>query len=141
MNDIKSQLAKSVAVFRTCRLNNIESKFVYSSDFSVMMTIYNARKKISAVEISKELGFSKVYASKVIKHLLATDMITKSQNEKDKRQYFLYLTEKGKNTCKEHINKFTETTNYLCDLLGEEKTLEFIKFLEDGTRVLTEYKK
>ncbi len=141
MNDIKSQLAKSVAVFRTCRLNNIESKFVYSSDFSVMMTIYNAQGQISAVEISKELGFSKVYASKVIKHLISTDMITKAQNEKDKRQYFLYLSDKGKNTCKLYIDKFTETTNYLCDLLGEDKAKEFVKFLQDGIKVLTEYKK
>lgn len=141
MKELNKQLAESIAVFRTCRIKNLDSKYVYSSDFSVMMTIFNAKADISAIEISRELGFSKVYASKVIKHLMKTEMIVKTQNEEDRRQYFLYLTEKGKDTCITYIRQYTEVTDHLCDLLGEDKAKEFVKLLDDSAKVLSEYKK
>ena len=141
MEDLNKQLAESIAVFRTCRINNLTSKYVYTSDFAVLMIIYSAKENVSAVEISKELGFSKVYASKVIKHLITTEMITKTQNEEDRRQYFLYLTEKGRNTCVDYCKKFTETTDYLYSQIGDEKAKEFVALLNEGIKVLTEYKK
>lgn len=139
MNDLKLELSKRIALFRTTRIKNMDLKFAHSSDFSVLMAIYNAKEKISAIEISKYLGFSKVYASKVLKHLLDKKLIYREQNDNDKRQLFLYLTEKGRKVTEEQINKYIATTSYLLDQFGEEKAKTFIDMLKEATKILYEY--
>lgn len=139
MNDLKLELSKRIALFRTTRIKNMDLKFAHSSDFSVLMAIYNSKEKISAIEISKYLGFSKVYASKVLKHLLDKKLIYREQNDNDKRQLFLYLTEKGKKLTEEQINKYIATTSYLFDQFGEEKAKTFIDMLKEATKILYDY--
>lgn len=139
MNDLKLELSKRIALFRTTRIKNMDLKFAHSSDFSVLMAIYNSKEKISAIEISKYLGFSKVYASKVLKHLLDKKLIYREQNDNDKRQLFLYLTEKGRKLTEEQINKYIATTSYLLDQFGEEKAKTFINMLKEATKILYDY--
>lgn len=139
MKNLEVEFAKSVALFRTTRIKNMDLKFAHSSDFSVLMAIYNAKEKISAIEISKYLGFSKVYASKVLKHLLDNKLIYREQNSSDKRQLFLYLTEEGRKITKEQINKYIETTSFLLNQFGEEKAQLFIEMLNEATKVLYSY--
>ncbi|MBO7079181.1 MAG: MarR family transcriptional regulator [Bacilli bacterium] len=139
MNDLELELSKRIALFRTTRIKNMDLKFAHSSDFSVLMAIYNSKEKISAIEISKYLGFSKVYASKVLKHLLDNKLIYREQNDNDKRQLFLYLTEKGRKLTEEQINKYIATTNYLLNQFGEEKAKTFIDMLKEATKILYEY--
>ena len=139
MNDLKLELSKRIALFRTTRIKNMDLKFAHSSDFSVLMAIYNSKEKISAIEISKYLGFSKVYASKVLKHLLDKKLIYREQNDNDKRQLFLYLTEKGRKLTEEQINKYIATTSYLLNQFGEEKAKTFIDMLKEATKILYEY--
>ena len=139
MSDLELELSKRIALFRTTRIKNMDLKFAHSSDFSVLMAIYNAKEKISAIEISKYLGFSKVYASKVLKHLLDNKLIYREQNDDDKRQLFLYLTEKGRKLTEEQINKYIATTSYLLDQFGEEKAKTFIDMLKEATKILYDY--
>lgn len=139
MKNLEVEFAKSIALFRTTRIKNMDLKFAHSSDFSVLMVIYNAKEKISAIEISKYLGFSKVYASKVLKHLLDNKLIYREQNSSDKRQLFLYLTEEGRKITKEQINKYIETTSFLLSRFGEEKAQLFIEMLNEATKVLYSY--
>ena len=139
MNDLELELSKRIALFRTTRIKNMDLKFAHSSDFSVLMAIYNSKEKISAIEISKYLGFSKVYASKVLKHLLDNKLIYREQNDDDKRQLFLYLTEKGRKLTEEQINKYIATTSYLLNQFGEEKAKTFIDMLKEATKILYEY--
>ena len=139
MKNLEVEFAKSIALFRTTRIKNMDLKFAHSSDFSVLMAIYNAKEKISAIEISKYLGFSKVYASKVLKHLLDNKLIYREQNSSDKRQLFLYLTEEGRKITKEQIKKYIETTTFLLNQFGEEKAQLFIEMLNEATKVLYSY--
>lgn len=140
MDNLKEQLAKSVALFRNVKIANLDSKAVRSSGFSVLMTIYNSPGKVSAIEISKYLGFSKVYASKVMKQLLIDGLIYREENEKDRRQLFIYLTEEGKKIVLQSIEKFTDSTDQICMALGEEKTKEFIEYLDQARKVLAYYR-
>lgn len=140
MDNLKEQLAKSVALFRNVKIANLDSKAVRSSGFSVLMTIYNSPGKVSAIEISKYLGFSKVYASKVMKQLLTDGLIYREENEKDRRQLFIYLTEEGKKIVLQSIEKFTDSTDQICMALGEEKTKEFIEYLDQARKVLAYYR-
>lgn len=139
MKELELELSKRIALFRTTRIKNMDLKFAHSSDFSVLMAIYNAKEKISAIEISKYLGFSKVYASKVLKHLLDQKLIYREQNDSDKRQLYLYLTEEGERVTKEQINKYISTMDYLFEQFGEEKTKTFIELLKEATKVLYNY--
>ena len=139
MKNLEVEFAKSIALFRTTRIKNMDLKFAHSSDFSVLIAIYSAKEKISAIEISKYLGFSKVYASKVLKHLLDNKLIYREQNSSDKRQLFLYLTEEGRKITKEQINKYIETTSFLLNQFGEEKAQLFIEMLNEATKVLYSY--
>jgi len=140
MDNLKEQLAKSVALFRNVKIANLDSKAVRSSGFSVLMAIYNSPGKVSAIEISKYLGFSKVYASKVMKQLLIDGLIYREENEKDRRQLFIYLTEEGKKIVLQSIEKFTDSTDQICMALGEEKTKEFIEYLDQARKVLAYYR-
>ena len=140
MDNLKEQLAKSVALFRNVKIANLDSKAVRSSGFSVLMAIYNSPGKVSAIEISKYLGFSKVYASKVMKQLLTDGLIYREENEKDRRQLFIYLTEEGKKIVLQSIEKFTDSTDQICMALGEEKTKEFIEYLDQARKVLAYYR-
>ena len=139
MTELELELSKRIALFRTTRIKNMDLKFAHSSDFSVLMAIYNSKEKISAIEISKYLGFSKVYASKVLKHLLDNKLIYREQNDNDKRQLFLYLTEKGRKLTEEQINKYIATTSYLLNQFGEEKAKTFIDMLKEATKILYNY--
>ena len=140
MDNLKEQLAKSVALFRNVKIANLDSKAVRSSGFSVLMAIYNSPGKVSAIEISKYLGFSKVYASKVMKQLLIDGLIYREENEKDRRQLFIYLTDEGKKIVLQSIEKFTDSTDQICMALGEEKTKEFIEYLDQAKKVLAYYR-
>lgn len=140
MDNLKEQLAKSVALFRNVKIANLDSKAVRSSGFSVLMVIYNSPGKVSAIEISKYLGFSKVYASKVMKQLLIDGLIYREENEKDRRQLFIYLTDEGKKIVLQSIEKFTDSTDQICMALGEEKTKEFIEYLDQARKVLAYYR-
>ena len=140
MDNLKEQLAKSVALFRNVKIANLDSKAVRASGFSVLMTIYNSPGKVSAIEISKYLSFSKVYASKVMKQLLIDGLIYREENEKDRRQLFIYLTEEGKKIVLQSIEKFTDSTDQICMALGEEKTKEFIEYLDQARKVLAYYR-
>lgn len=140
MDNLKEQLAKSVALFRNVKIANLDSKAVRSSGFSVLMAIYNSPGKVSAIEISKYLGFSKVYASKVMKQLLIDGLIYREENEKDRRQLFIYLTDEGKKIVLQSIEKFTDSTDQICMALGEEKTKEFIEYLDQARKVLAYYR-
>lgn len=141
MEDLRYELSKSIALFRTAKINNIDSKYINTSDFSVLVLIYNVKREISAVEICKYLGFSKVYASKVMKHLEEQKLIYRSQCDKDKRKYFLYLTEEGKNIVLKYLEKYMEITNYLYDQMGAKKVKEFTNMLDEATSILKGYQK
>ncbi len=140
MDNLKEQLAKSVALFRNVKIANLDSKSVRSSGFSVLMAIYNSPGKVSAIEISKYLGFSKVYASKVMKQLLTDGLIYREENEKDRRQLFIYLTEEGKKIVLQSVEKFTDSTNQIYMALGEEKAKEFIEYLDQARKILAYYR-
>ena len=140
MEDLQKQLAKSVALFRNVKIANIDEKAVGSSGFSVLMAIYNSPGKISAIEISKNLGFSKVYASKVMKQLIDNDLVYREENEKDRRQLFLYLTEEGKRIVLQNIEKFTDSTNQIYMALGEEKTKLLIEYMDEARNILAYYR-
>ncbi len=140
MEKLEKELAKSVALFRNVKIANIDSKLVHSSEFSVLMAIYNSPGKVSAIEISKNLGFSKVYASKVMKQLLDKDLIYRQENAKDRRQLFLHLSEKGEQIVKQNIEKFSDSTNQIFKALGPEKTEKLIEYLNDSTKILAYYR-
>ena len=139
MENLGLQLSQSVALFRTIKINNQDLKYARKSDFSVLMIIYHAKGEISAIDISRILGFSKVYASKVLNHLLDRKLITREANPADRRQLFLHLTKEGRELTERVISQYIATTNCLLEKFGEEKTRTFIEILKEATAILKEY--
>lgn len=140
MENIQKELAKSVALFRNVKIANLDEKSTHSSGFSVLMAIYCSPVKISAIEISKHLGFSKVYASKVMKQLISDGLVYREENSKDRRQLFLYLTEQGKKEVMASIEKFTDSTDQIYRALGEEKTKLLIEYMDEARKILAYYR-
>jgi len=64
----------------------------------------------------------------------------REENEKDRRQLFIYLTDEGKKIVLQSIEKFTDSTDQICMALGEEKTKEFIEYLDQARKVLAYYR-
>lgn len=141
MNDklLAYTLSESIALFRTTKIYNFDSKLIKPSEFSILIIVFHAKDKISAVDISNYLHCSKVYVSKITNVLIAKGFLKKEKNSLDARQFYLYLTDTGYKLVKEYKDEYMKITNHLYEKLGEEKSRIFIDLLIESRNILRKY--
>ena len=90
--------------------------------YKVCVTIYN-EPGLSQDAVSRELGMDKSSIAKLIAKLMSDDVVYRTTNPKDHREYQLYLTEKGQALTQEFVDYLFEWETNLCKNVGVDHTL------------------
>ncbi|MGL4773697.1 MAG: MarR family winged helix-turn-helix transcriptional regulator [Clostridium sp.] len=98
------------------------------------------KEKMTPMTLSQTMGVSKTIISRIIDQLNKKGYVEKIKDEKDKRSYYVSITEEGK----EQINKIY--IHYLSPIyelerrLGEEAFYELMTCIEEANIVMNEPK-
>ena len=98
-------------------------------DISILDMLDN-NTNLTAKEISTRLNVPKTTAITAVSRLVKRGYITRKQNENDKREQFLCLTEKGIKANSEHIGYETVFLESLVKRWTEEDQKELAKLLK-----------
>lgn len=132
------EFSQAIVSFRTIDLYDEYYGGISKVELSYLIVIYNIKKDVKAIELSKYFNCSKVYVSKIVKKLVDGGYIKLVKCEKDKRCSYLRFTDKGLDVVKTNIDLYMNKTNYLYNKLGEEKAMQFKTLLEEATNILNE---
>ncbi len=102
--------------------DRISSPELSTVQYKVCVTIYN-EPGLSQDAVSHELGMDKSSIAKLISKLMHDDIVCRSTNPKDRREYQLYLTVKGKKITDEFVHYMFEWENELCKHAKIDHTL------------------
>lgn len=101
------------------RVNDPELSTV---QYKVCITIYN-RPGLSQDAVSRELGMDKSSIAKLISKLMNDDVVCRTTNPKDRREYQLYLTDKGQKLTEEFVGYMFEWETTLCRNVNVDHSL------------------
>ncbi len=97
--------------------------------------LIDKQEGISVSEISKKFDVKKSTVSIAINQLIELDIVTKIQSNRDKRIYFLRLTQKGKDIMKIHKQAHKDTIKKLLMVLDHNEVDNFIKIVNKVTKI------
>ena len=101
--------------------------------YKVCVTVYN-NPGLSQDSVSRDLGMDKSSIAKLISKLMSIDVIYRNTNPKDRREYKLFLTEKGLALTEEFLYYMFEWETRICENVGVDHFLVH----EQLTSILTE---
>lgn len=102
--------------------NRVSSSELSTVQYKVCVTIYN-EPGLSQDSVSHELGMDKSSIAKLISKLMSDDIVCRATNPKDRREYQLYLTEKGQAVTDEFVRYMFEWETELCRRSAIDHTL------------------
>lgn len=91
-------------------------------------------KDISVSELAKMLDVKKSTVSIAVNQLIDQDIVTKTQSNSDKRQYFLHLTSYGEEIMKMHMQVHKSAIKKVIEILDPNEVEEFIKIIDKITK-------
>lgn len=91
----------------------VSSSDLSTVQYKVCVTIYN-EPGLSQDAVSHELGMDKSSIAKLISKLMNDDIVQRATNPKDRREYQLYLTDKGLKITDEFVRSMFEWESELC---------------------------
>jgi DNA-binding MarR family transcriptional regulator len=86
--------------------------------------------KITQSELSQRIGTDKVFTVKILDYLTDKKLLTREINEKDRRQHFISLTEKGEQMIPEILLAYRQTMKEVLNGVKKEEIEIFYKVLE-----------
>ncbi len=101
--------------------------------YKVCVTVYN-NPGLSQDSVSRDLGMDKSSIAKLISKLMSIDVIYRNTNPKDRREYKLFLTEKGLALTEEFLCYMFEWETRICEYVG----VDYFLVHEQLTSILTE---
>ena len=101
------------------RIQNPELSTV---QYKVCITVYN-NPGLSQDSVSRDLGMDKSSIAKLISKLMSIDVIYRKTNPKDRREYKLFLTEKGLSLTEEFLRFLFEWETWICENVGVDHAL------------------
>ena len=105
--------------YSRARINNPELSTV---QYKVCVTIYN-NPGLSQDAVARDLGMDKSSIAKLISKLMEDDVVRRDVNPKDRREYMLYLTDKGLALTEEILHYLFEWEDNLCRNIGIEHSV------------------
>ncbi len=133
INNKREPIAKYISlIYRkgNCFINRELSKFgIGSGQIMFLMQLYN-KDGISQEELSENLNIDKATTCRAIKKLEEQGLLTRVKDEKDKRAYKLYLTEKSKDMEKSIKNILHQWENHISKDISEEEIEILINILK-----------
>lgn len=91
-------------------------------------------KDISVSELAKMLDVKKSTVSIQVNQLIDQDIVTKTQSNADKRQYFLQLTTYGEKIMEMHMQVHKSAIKQIIEILDPNEVEEFIKIIDKITK-------
>ena len=112
------------------KLDNELKRFdITAAQFSVMNQIKSSKEPITAAEIAQRLGSDRPTISEIINRLEKKGMIVKLDNPKDKRSFYLQISEKSS----QFVDEITKITDQLNDnifsIYSQEEANQLAKML------------
>ncbi|MBE6128901.1 MAG: MarR family transcriptional regulator [Erysipelotrichaceae bacterium] len=101
------------------RVNDQELSTV---QYKVCITIYN-NPGLSQDAVARDLGMDKSSIAKLISKLMDEEIVRRDVNPRDRREYQLYLTEKGTAMTEEFLHYMFEWETSLCRNVGIDHAL------------------
>ena len=103
----------------------------------VLYEIYG-HDECSADDIVKQLHIDKGYLSRIIKRFENRQILQRKKSEKDARFYKIQLTEKGKQTAGELIQKSNQGIKEIIQSLSEKECIQLEEAMDTISRLLAE---
>jgi MarR family transcriptional regulator, transcriptional regulator for hemolysin len=110
-------------------LNHKLSVLDLERNYYALIIIEKRSGEVTQNELAQELETDKVSVVRIVEYLMKKDLIRKARGEKDRRKYFLFITEKAKAQLpiiKKAINEITEIA---FQGLSEQEKAEFLSLL------------
>jgi DNA-binding MarR family transcriptional regulator len=95
--------------------------------------LINKNENISVSELAKMLDVKKSTVSIQVNQLIDQDIVTKTQSNTDKRQFFLQLTSKGANIMKIHMQVHKNAIKHILEILNPSEVENFIEIVNKIT--------
>lgn len=93
-------------------------------------------EKVTPMHLSKTMGVNKVIISRIIDTLSKNGYLKKVKDENDKRSYFVYITEEGREKINKIYKYYLNPIYELRKKLGEEDFYKMISFIEKSNLLM-----
>ena len=94
--------------------------------------------RVKVSEIAKICGMAMAATSKAIRRLENEGYIERSMDDRDRRVVYISLTETGKKTYREMLEKTNDDFTRLVGKMGEQEAQQFMRLLEKLTTIIEE---
>ncbi len=109
-------------------LSDSDQKSFSYNDYYYLVTIYNMGSP-NFSQLARELGLTKPAISVIIRKLSKIGLIEKVQSDKDKRVFYLSVTEKGKRIVQGDEDSYQRISLLIKKHIKDEEHYEFLETL------------
>lgn len=102
---------------------------LHQSHHSVLFALYKS-EGISQEKLSRKLNVDKATVTRSIKKLVEDGFVERRQDEKDKRAYLLYITEKGKRVKPDIESMFREWNEIVLEGFDDDEVAQVVSYME-----------
>lgn len=115
---------------RNLILRNKKEYEIPAQHLDLLSQLAIAKRKMTPMELSDCMGVDKSIVSRAIDKLINNGYLVKEKDEKDKRRYYVYITDNGKKKIEDIYKYYLSPIYRLYNNLGNEDFENFMKYIE-----------
>ncbi|WP_297981985.1 MarR family transcriptional regulator [uncultured Methanobrevibacter sp.] len=132
--DYFNQIMIIVKSYESFFKNNIDSLNVTIGEIHILLAIYKKEGQLNQIDLVRQFHVTEANISKTTKHLLNKGLIIKEIDEENNTKKLIYLTEKGKEICKQLFDLFEQWANEMLKGIDDDELLALTASLEKISR-------
>lgn len=133
------EIVRSFNRFFTRKIGALRETLLHSpyslTEARILFELANS-DKYTAASLGRELGLDAGYLSRILAGFEQQGLIEKVRSEQDGRQYFLYMTDKGKEAFAPLDRRSREEISEMLDDLSEDEQLRLLKAMKAIENIL-----
>lgn len=110
-----------------------------TNEIDLLSRIAISEKLFTSKELIHQMSSNKVILSRLIKKLINEGYITKIENPKDERSYYLKITNEGREVLKKDYEKIILPISVLRENMGEDEFANFMNQISTSNKILKDY--
>lgn len=110
-----------------------------TNEIDLLSRIAISEELLTSKELIHQMSSNKVILSRLIKKLIKEGYITKIENPKDERSYFLKITNEGRKVLKKDYEKIILPISVLKENMGEDDFVNFMNQISTSNKILKDY--
>lgn len=110
-----------------------------TNEIDLLSRIAISEKLLTSKELIHQMSSNKVILSRLIKKLINEGYITKIENPKDERSYYLKITNEGREVLKKDYEKIILPISVLRENMGEDEFANFMNQISTSNKILKDY--